>query len=305
MATTSTNTQTQARVRPAIAEEAQAAIRRRNTAKIIQRVLIYALLILIALIVLVPLVWMLSTSFKPKSQLFLPDIYWIPKRISTQNYQNLLTDPSIPIITWFINSLGVALITTIVTLAIDSLAAYAYARMVFPGSKWLYRAMLATLFMPGLMFLIPNFITIYNLTLLDTYTGVILPYLAGVFGVFFLRQFFESLPRELEEAARMDGANAFQTFWQVVLPLARPALSTLAVITFLASWNDFLWPLLVLQDTNLQTLPIGLRTLQGAYTSEYGLMMAGAVIVAIPVLIIYVTLQRYIVQSVASSGLKG
>lgn len=287
------------------AEDAQAAIRRRNTSKIIQRILTYVLLILIALIILVPLAWMVSTSFKPKSQLFLPEIYWIPKRITTQNYQNLLTDPSIPIITWFINSLGIAIITTILTLAIDALAAYAYARMEFPGSKWIYRAMLATLFMPGLMFLIPNFITIYNLTLLDTYAGVILPYLAGVFGVFFLRQFFESLPRELEEAARMDGANAFQTFYRVVLPLARPALSTLAVITFLASWNDFLWPLLVLQDVNLQTLPIGLRTLQGAYTSEYGLMMAGAVIVAIPVLIIYVALQRYIVQSVASSGLKG
>jgi multiple sugar transport system permease protein len=305
MGTTSTNTQTQARVGSAAAEEAQAAIRRRNTAKIVQRILIYALLILIALIILVPLAWMVSTSFKPKSQLFLPDIYWIPKRITTQNYQNLLTDPSIPIVTWFINSFGIASITTILVLVIDSLAAYAYARMVFPGGKWIYRAMLATLFMPGLMFLIPNFITIYNLTLLDTYAGVILPYLAGVFGVFFLRQFFESLPKELEEAARMDGANAFQTFYKVVLPLARPALSTLAVITFLASWNDFLWPLLVLQNVNLQTLPIGLRTLQGAYTSEYGLMMAGAVIVAIPVLIIYVALQRYIVQSVASSGLKG
>ncbi len=304
MATTS-GTQTQVRARNAGREEADAAVRRRNTAHIVQRILIYALLILIALIILVPLLWMLSTSFKPKSQLFLPEVYWIPKRITAQNYQNLLSDSSIPIITWFINSLGIAIITTVLVLILDSLAAYAYARMTFPGSKWIYGAMLATLFMPGLMFLIPNFITIYNLTLLDTYAGVIAPYLAGVFGVFFLRQFFESLPKELEEAARMDGANAFQTFYQIVLPLARPALSTLAVITFLASWNDFLWPLLVLQDTNLQTLPIGLRTLQGAYTSEYGLMMAGAVIVAIPVLIIYVVLQRYIVQSVASSGLKG
>ena len=305
MATTSSSTQTQARVKNVISEDAQAAIRRRNIIKLTQRIAVYVVLVLIALIILIPLLWMISTSFKPKSQLFLPDIYWIPKRITTQNYQNLLTDPSIPIITWFVNSLGVAIATTVITLALNSLAAYAYARMVFPGSKWIYRAMLATLFMPGLMFLIPNFITIYSLTLLDTYAGVILPYLAGVFGVFFLRQFFESLPRELEEAARMDGANAFQIFYKVVLPLARPALSTLAVITFLASWNDFLWPLLVLQDTNLQTLPIGLRTLQGAYTSEYGLMMAGAVIVAIPVLIIYITLQRYIVQSVASSGLKG
>jgi multiple sugar transport system permease protein len=196
-------------------------------------------------------------------------------------------------------------VSTALILGIDSLAAYAYARMEFPGRKLIFSLMLATLFMPGLMFLIPNFLTIYNLGLLNTYAGVILPGLAGVFGVFFLRQFFESLPKELEEAARIDGANAFQTFYRVVLPLAKPAIATLAVITFLASWNDFLWPFLILQNTNYQTLPLGLRTLQGAYTSEYGLMMAGAVIVAIPVLIIYVALQRFIVQSVASTGLKG
>ena len=134
---------------------------------------------------------------------------------------------------------------------------------------------------------------------------MILPGLAGVFGVFFLRQFFEGLPRELEEAAMIDGANRLQVFYKVVLPLSRPALATLAVITFLASWNDFLWPLLILKDRNLQTLPPGLRTLQSAYTSEYGLIMAGAVVVAIPVLILYMMLQRYIVQSIASTGLKG
>jgi multiple sugar transport system permease protein len=134
---------------------------------------------------------------------------------------------------------------------------------------------------------------------------VIIPALAGVFGVFFLRQFFEALPRELEEAAEIDGATTLQTFFQVVLPLSKPALATLGVITFLGAWNDFLWPLLILSNRNMLTLPPGLRTLQGAYTSEYGLMMAGAVVVAIPVLIIYVLLQRYIVESVATSGLKG
>ncbi len=281
------------------------AIRNRKISKHLQHVLIYVLLVLIALIILVPLLWMLSTSFKPKSQLFLPQIYWIPKRFTWKNYTDLLGDPSIPIAQWFINSVGVALVSTVLTLAIDALAAYAYARMEFRGRRILFPLLLVTLFMPGLMFLIPNFVTIYNLQLLNTYAGVILPGLAGVFGVFFLRQFFESLPRELEEAALIDGANRFQTFYKVVLPLAKPALATLAVITFLASWNDFLWPLLILQSTNLQTLPVGLRTLQGAYTSEYGLMMSGAVIVAIPVLIIYIALQRFIVQSVASTGLKG
>jgi multiple sugar transport system permease protein len=287
------------------ANQAETTVRRRQTLKFLEHIGIYVLLVLIALVILIPLAWMLSTSFKPKSQLFLDQIYWIPKRFTWKNYTDLLSDPGTPIVTWFINSIGVALVTTLGTLAIDALAAYAYARMEFPGRKFIYGVMLATLFMPSLMFLIPNFVTIFNFQLLNSYAGVILPYLAGVFGVFFLRQFFESVPRELEEAALIDGANAFQTFFRVVLPLARPALATLAVITFLASWNDFLWPLLILQNTNLQTLPLGLRTLQGAYTSEYGLMMAGAVVVAIPVLILYIALQRFIVQSVASTGLKG
>src|SRR2546421_7568761 len=273
--------------------------------RVLRHVALYIILVLIALLILLPLFWMLSTSLKPKSQLFLPQIYWIPKRFSWENYSNLFNDPSIPIVRWFFNSVGIATASTVLILVLDSLAAYAYARMEFPGRKIIYTLMLATLFMPGLMFLIPNFVTIYNLGLLNSYVGVILPSLAGVFGVFFLRQFFESLPKELEESARIDGANQFQAFYKIALPLAKPALATLAIITFLASWNDFLWPLLILQDPNYQTLPAGLRTLQGAYTSEYGLMMAGAVVVAIPVLLIYIALQRFIVQSVASTGLKG
>ena len=143
------------------------------------------------------------------------------------------------------------------------------------------------------------------LGLLNNYAGVVLPALSGVFGVFFMRQFFESLPRELEEAAFIDGATRLQTFLLIALPLAKPALATLGIITFLGAWNDFLWPLLVLKDRTLLTLPPGLRTLQGAYTSEYGQMMAGAVITSIPVLILYLLLQRYIVESVQTTGLKG
>lgn len=278
---------------------------KRVARKVIQRVALYVVLTLIALIILLPLLWMLSTSFKPKAQLFLPAISWIPKRFTWRNYTDLLNDPSIPIVRWFMNSIMVATISTVLTVLIDALAAYAYARMEFPGRKFIFALMLTTLFLPGIMFLVPNFLTIANLGLLNTYAGVIMPGLAGVFGVFFLRQFFQTIPKELEEAALIDGANQFQIFYKLVLPLSRPALATLAVITFLASWNDFLWPFLILQDPNLQTLPPGLRTLQGAYTSEYGLMMAGAVLAAVPVLILYLALQRFIVQSVAASGLKG
>jgi multiple sugar transport system permease protein len=237
--------------------------------------------------------------------LFTLPLEWIPKTLTLENYQKILNNPSLPIVRWFLNSTFVASAQTILILTIDALAAYAYARMEFPGRKWIFAIMLATLFLPGIMFLVPNFVTVFNLKMLNSYWGVIIPGLAGVFGVFFLRQFFETSPKELEEAAEIDGANALQTFTNVALPLARPALATLGIITFLGSWNDFLWPLLVLKDRNLQTLPPGLATLQGAYTSEYGLMMAGAVIVAVPVLVIYIFLQRFIVASVATTGLKG
>jgi multiple sugar transport system permease protein len=273
--------------------------------RVLKTILIYALLIIVAILIIMPLVWMLSTSLKPKSQWFAKELAWIPKTITGANYSKLLNDKQVPIMRWFFNSVLVSTVTTILILTIDALAAYAYARMEFRGRKLLFALLLSTLFLPGLMFIVPNFLTINRLGLLNNYAGVILPGLAGVFGVFFMRQFFESLPRDLEEAAQLDGASQLQTFWYVALPLARPALATLGIITFLASWNDFLWPLLILKDRALQTLPPGLSTLQSAYTSEYGQMMAGAVITAAPVLLIYVVLQRFIVQSVASTGLKG
>lgn len=283
-------------------QPASMGLRNRRT---LQLVINYSILVLIALIVLLPLVWMLSTSFKPKSQWFAREIEWIPRTFTLENYSKIFNNRTTPIGRWFLNSIILGVITTGLTLVVDSLAAYAYARLQFPGRKVIFAILLATLFLPGVMFLVPNFITVFRLGLLNTFPGVFLPALAGVFGVFFMRQFFETIPKELEEAAQIDGANTFQTFWQVVLPLARPALATLAVITFLASWNDFLWPLLILQDRALQTLPPGLRTLQGAYTSEYGQMMAGAAIAAVPVLVIYIFAQRYIVESVATTGLKG
>ncbi|MBX3062708.1 MAG: carbohydrate ABC transporter permease [Anaerolineae bacterium] len=273
--------------------------------KLLRHLFLYLLLGTISLFIILPLLWMLSTSFKPKSEWFLPDIYWIPRTITWANYEKLLNNPSLPIGRWFLNSIFVSSVATVAILTIDSLAAYAYARMQFRGKRALFGMLLATLFLPGLMFLVPNFLTVSRLGLLNNYAGVILPGLAGVFGVFFMRQFFESLPLELEEAAFIDGATRVQTFWFIALPLAKPALATLGIITFLASWNDFLWPLLILKNSSLLTLPPGLRTLQGAYTSEYGQMMAGAVITSIPVLILYLLLQRYIVESVQTTGLKG
>ncbi|MBA3779549.1 MAG: carbohydrate ABC transporter permease [Chloroflexi bacterium] len=264
----------------------------------------YGLLILFALFFVVPLIWMAVTAFKPINEWLSPN--WIPNQPTLGNFTSVFEDPTLPVARWFINSLFIAAAFTILILVVDSLAAYAYARMEFRGRKLLFGLLLATLVMPGIMFLIPNFITIAMFDWLGTYQGVIAPGLAGVFGVFFLRQFFLSIPRELEEAAYVDGASVWQTFFRIVLPLSGGALATLGVITFLVSWNDFLWPLLIVgSDRQMQTLPVGLATLQGQYTFDYGKLMAGAMVLSVPVLLLYVLGQRYIIRSVATTGLKG
>lgn len=267
------------------------------------RLVLYLVLTLIGLFFILPLVWMFTTAFKPFVETLQPT--WIPQEPTLENFTSIFNDPSIPVLRWFFNSLGVATGFTTLVVLIDALAAYAYARMEFPGRNLLFSLLLATLVMPGIMFLVPNYVTIARLGWLNSYRGVIAPGLSGVFGVFFLRQFFQSIPKELEEAAYIDGASTWTTFWRVSLPLAKGAIATLAIITFLTSWNDFLWPLLILNDRELQTLPVGLATIQGQYTFDYGKLMAGAVVTAAPVLALYIFLQRYIIQNVAMTGLKG
>jgi multiple sugar transport system permease protein len=270
----------------------------------VYRVLQYVLLVLFGLFFVLPLLWMVVTAFKPFDEWLDPN--WIPRAPTMENFTSVFDDPTLPVARWFVNSLVIAVVFTVLVLIIDSMAAYAYARMEFAGRRVLFGLLLATLVMPGIMFLIPNYITIARLGWLGTYQGVIAPGLSGVFGVFFLRQFFLSLPHELEEAALVDGANAWQTFTRVVLPLSRGALATLAVITFLESWNSFLWPLLITgSDRDMQTLPVGLATLQGQYTFDYGKLMAGALILTVPVLLLFVSAQRFVVRSISTAGLKG
>ena len=182
------------------------------------RIPLYIILILLALFFILPLVWMLSTAFKPFQEVLQPN--WLPIHPTLENFTSIFSDPTVPVYNWFLNSVLISSIFTILILVVDSLAGYAYARMEFPGRTILFSLLIATLVMPGLMFLIPNYITISQLRWINSYQGVILPGLAGVFGVFYMRQFFQGLPRELEEAARIDGANAWQIFFQVALPLS-------------------------------------------------------------------------------------
>ena len=266
--------------------------------------LFYLVLILFALFFLLPLLWMVVTAFKPFEEWLTPN--WIPMNPTLENFTSIFNDKSLPVVNWFLNSLLIASLFTLVILIIDSLAGYAYARLEFPGKNLLFGLMLATLVMPGIMFLIPNYLTVARLGWIGTIQGVIVPGFAGVFGVFFMRQFFQSLPKELEEAAYIDGASVWRTFYSVILPLSKGPLITLGIITFLTSWNDFLWPLLILGgDRQELTLPVGLATLQGQYTFDYGKLMAGALVLTIPVLILYAIFQRYIIRSISMTGIKG
>jgi len=278
--------------------ELQAAGTRRRGG--VGRVLMYLLLVVIAAVFILPLVVVVSASLKFSAEIF-TDPGILPADPGFENYTALFARAEF--LTWFRNSAIVSTVGTFVTLTITSLSAYAFARIDFPFKNLLFGVLITTLVLPGIMFLVPQFKLIADLGLYNTLPALVLPGLAGVFGVFFMRQFFLGLPVELEEAAYVDGASRLRTFVAIALPLAGPALATLAVITFLAFWNDYLWPVIICQDNC--TLPAGLRLLQSQYTGDPGLVMAGATVAAIPVLILYLLLQRYIVQSVASSGIKG
>jgi multiple sugar transport system permease protein len=274
--------------------------------RVARRILFWLVMILLAILFIAPLLWMLSTTLKGQQESTTLPLTWIPEKVDTSAYGKLLDlNSATPVLRWFFNSLVAATANALLIVVVDSLAAYALARMDFRGKKTIFGGVVATIFVPGFVFFVPNFLIVYNLGWLDSLWALIVPSAGGAFGVFFLRQFFAGLPKELEEACELDGANQWTIFWRVVLPLARPALSTLAVLSFLTNWNDFLWPVYVLFSPQHLTLPAGLGNLQGAATTNYPLIMAGAVIASVPALIIFVAAQRQIVTSVARSGLKG
>ena len=279
---------------------------RRDPRELARLILPYAALILLTMLFVAPLLWMFSTSLKPNflTTQFPPS--WIPKTFSGEGYSTILTTSTqTPVLRWFLNSMIAATANALLILITASMAAYALARMSFRGKRIMFALIVATLFIPQFVFLIGNYLIVDSFGWLDTLLAVIVPGAAGAFGVFFLRQFFLSLPAELEEAALIDGANRFQIFTRIILPLSKAPLATLAVLSFLTNWNDFLWPVYVLFSPQNLTLPPGLKILQGAYTTDYTVIMTGGVIASIPVLILYVFAQKYIIQGVSRSGLKG
>ena len=266
---------------------------------------IHLLLALLVIVVGFPIYWTFVVSVTPSSQVFAWPLQLWPESPTLAHYTEVLTRQDLKLPRWFLNSVIVSVSATVVSLFVSSLTAYGFARLRFPGRDLIFMSILFTLMVPAQVTLIPVFLLMRNLNWLDTYHALIWPAAANVFGVFLLRQFFLSIPTELEEAAFMDGAGRFRIYWQIVLPLSRSAMIALMIFTFLGSWNDLFWPLIVLNRLEMRTLPVGLTVLNGTYTQERALIMAGAVIASAPVLIFYAFFQRRIIQGVMLTGMGG
>ncbi len=263
----------------------------------------HLLLFPMALVMLVPLVWMVVTSLETLNQTrHFPPILW-PGAFQWSNYPAALR--SAPFGRWFWNTTVVTCVVVASNLLLCSLAAYAFARMEFLGKKVVYFLLLATLMVPLQVILIPTFLIVKQLGLVNHLGALIVPNLANVFGIFMLTQFFRTLPIELEEAARIDGAGRLKIFFTIVVPLSTAALATLAVIQFMWTWNDFLWPLVTIFNEQAYTLQLGLQSFQGSHTTEWNLLMAGNVMSMIPMLVLFVVAQRWFVRGIATQGLKG
>ena len=278
---------------------------RRSVGQIARLALSYAALLFLTLIFVAPLLWMLSTSFKTNVEATTLPLNFLPNEPSTYGYDTILYSAGTPVLRWFVNSMVAAAAHAVLVLATAAPAAYALARMEFRGKRIFFAAIIGTLFIPQFLFLVPNYAIVDTFGWLDTLLAIIVPGAAGAFGVFFLRQFFLALPEELEEAALLDGANRFQIFTRIVLPLSKPALATLALLSFLTNYNDFLWPIYVLFNPESLTLPPGLALLGFSYQTDYAVIMAGGVIASIPVLIVFLIAQRYVIEGIARSGIKG
>ena len=261
-------------------------------------------LAVLAIIFLLPLLFMVVTALKPDAEILHYDGIF-PRAATLSNFRAILGSPEeIPIARWFFNSVFISSMVTLLVLTVSSLAAYGLARLDLPGKRGVFALILATLMVPGQILLVPVYLILNRLGWLDTPLALIVPAGAGAFGVFLLRQFFLGLPRDLEEAAELDGCSRFGVFWRVILPLSKPALATLGIFTFVGSWNDFLGPLVYLDSVDKYTLPVGIALFQTSYYAEYGLTLAASVLCTVPVMLVFLVFQRHIVRSVALSGLK-
>jgi multiple sugar transport system permease protein len=269
----------------------------------------FGILCLCGILWAMPVAWMLVTSFKPESQILALPPSWLPDRLSDftiANYKNVLNVPrGIELTQALRNSLFVATIGTILVVVVDVLAGYAFARMRFPLRNLLFAVVVASLIVPSEILLIPNYITVWKLGWLNTHQALIIPPVAGAFGVFLMRQFLLGIPGELEDAARLDGAGRLRILRDVILPLSRGPVAALAIFTFLGYWNEFTWPYITINEADRMTMPVALIQFRADYWSEYGPQMAGTVISAMPAVVVFLVAQRMIIRSITLTGVKG
>ena len=266
------------------------------------RLLLYLLLIVSCAIMLLPFFWMVTTSFKEESEVLRMPPQWFPKDWLWRNYIKAWNVA--PFGRYFFNSFFMSITTTIGEVITTILAAYAFAKMRFFGKNVLFAILLATLMIPGQMLLIPNYVTIVRLGWFNRYEALIIPWLASVFGIFLLRQFFRSIPDELQDAARIDGCSRLRFLWQIVVPLSKPAIMTVALLKFLGSWNAFLWVLIMTNSDKMRTVPVGLTLFSSEVGTAYEQLMAASVLAIIPVLILFFFTQKQFIQGVARTGIK-
>ncbi|AYM07894.1 MULTISPECIES: carbohydrate ABC transporter permease [Agrobacterium] len=264
---------------------------------------IYLTVIVVTIVMLLPFAWMLSASLKLSRDVFAFPIEWIPSQPRWENYVEIWT--KIPLALFIYNTSKLTIIVTLLQLLTSSFAAYAFAKLHFPYKNTLFLGYIATIAMPWQVYMVPQFLLMREFGLNNTHLALIFLQAFTAFGVFLMRQFYMSIPNELCEAARIDGMNEYQIWAKIMLPLSKPALSTLTIFTFVTTWNDFLGPMIYLTKTELKTIQIGLRMFISQYSAEYGLIMAASVVALIPVLVVFLALQRFFVEGVASTGLKG
>lgn len=275
-----------------------------HTKAVVGKIIVYIILILIAVVMVIPFLWMLSASVKSDREVFqMNPFVWIPEVPRWSNYSNIWT--KIPFARFVGNTVFLTIVVTFLQLLTSSFAAYSFAKLNFRHKNGLFLAYIATIAMPWQVYMVPQFIMMRKMGLNDKLTAIICLQAFSAFGVFMMKQFYEGIPDDLCEAARIDGMSEYRIYASIMLPLSKPALSTLTIFTFVATWNDYLGPLIYLKSQDKKTIQLGLKMFISQYSSDYGLIMAGSVLSLIPVLIVFLILQKYFVEGVAATGLKG
>lgn len=268
----------------------------------VQKLLFYLFLLLMTAVYIGPFLFSLSISFNAEQDVFSWPIKLIPEEWTLDNYQRVWRD--LPFGSWLFNSVLITTIQTIANVFFAALAGFAFARLDFPGKNIIFSLLLGSLMIPGIILLVPKFILLNEFRLINTYAGLTLPGLVSVVNIFLMKQFFETIPKDLEEAALIDGCSYFRIFWQIFLPVSKPALAAVAIYTFQGSWNEFMWPVIVTTTRDMFTLPVGMAFLKNEFSVQWPLLMAGTILISLPTVAIFLIFQRYFVQGVASAGLK-